>query len=94
MTDTTKAWWKDALERLAWTALQGALSIPILEGLGWVELGDQTVWKAAAAGGIVAALSFVKSLAASRIGGDGTAQLGATTYSYTETGPGAAGPDV
>ena len=84
------AWFRDTLERLVWTAIQGALAVVTAQGLGWVELGDGDLWKAAAAGGLAAALSFVKSLAAGRAQG-GTAQLGATTYSYTEAGPGSAG---
>lgn len=93
MKDNTKAWWKDAAERLLWTFVQGALAVVTAQQLGWVELGDGDVWKAAAAGGIGASLSFIKSLASSR-GRGGTAQMGLKTYSYTETGPGSAGADA
>ena len=93
MSDATKAWLKDTAERFFWTAVQGALSIPILDSFGWVELGDGMMWKAMAAGGVGAVLSLVKSIAAGRLGGS-TAQLGTKTYSYTEAGPGSAGPDL
>ncbi len=94
MLETTRAWWKDALERLLWTFVQGALAIPTLDGLGWVDFGEVDLWKAMAAGGTMAAFSFIKTVAAKRLSEGSTAQLGAKTYSYTEAGPGAAGADV
>lgn len=89
MTSNT-AWWRDAAERLAWTFLQGALAIITAQGFGWVELGDGDIWKAAAAGGMAAALSLLKSIIATRLSGGSTAQLGANTYSHipvTEADP-------
>lgn len=92
--DNTRAWWKDAAERLLWTFIQGALAVLTADQFGLIELVDGELWKAAAAGGIGSALSFIKSLASVRTSTGGTAQLGVRTYSYTEPGPGSAGPDV
>ncbi len=89
MTSNT-AWWRDAAERLIWTFAQGALAVITAQGFGWVELGDGDIWKAAAAGGLAASLSFIKSLAASRLSGGESAQLGTNTYSHipvTEADP-------
>jgi hypothetical protein len=94
MTDTTKAWWKDALERLLWTFIQGATAILTAAQFGWVEMGDGQLWKAAAAGGVAAVFSLLKSFAAERLTASRTAQWGAKTYSYTEQGPGSAGADM
>lgn len=91
MDSTVNAWWKDAAERLFWTAVQGSTAILTAQQLGWFDLGDGDLWKAAAAGGVGACFSFVKSLAATRLSRGDTAQLGAATYSYTEPGPGSAG---
>ena len=91
MTPITKAWWKDTLERFVWTVIQGGLGILTLDALGWVDFGDLELWKAAAAGGAAAGLSFVKSVAAKRLSSGETAQLGVETYNYTASGPGAAG---
>lgn len=93
MKDNTRAWWKDAGERLAWTFVQGALAILTAQQFGWIELGDGDLWKAAAAGGIGSSLSFIKALASTRLSRGGTAQLGMRTYSYTAAGPGSAGAD-
>lgn len=92
--ETTRAWWRDALERLVWTFLQGAIAILTVNQFGLIELVDDELWKAAAAGGVGASLSLIKSFAATKLSQGDTAQLGAHTYSYTETGPGAAGPDL
>lgn len=94
MTNDTKAWWKDALERLTWTFIQGALAVPTLAQFGWIEIGDGGFWKTAAGGGLMAAFSFIKSFAAKRLSEGDTAQLGSKTYSYTESGPGSAGAEV
>ena len=94
VSDDTRAFWKDALERLIWTATQGALAVLTASQFGWVELGDGELWKAAASGGLAAGLSFIKSFAAIRLSAGGTAQMGAHTYSYTEAGPGSAGGDL
>ena len=94
MQDSTKAWWKDTAERLLWSAIQGALSIPIMESLGWIEVTNGEIWKTAAAGGVVGGLAFIKSVAASRLTSGGTSQFGFKTYSYTEAGPGTAGGDI
>lgn len=94
MENDVRAWWKDAAERLFWTALQGALAILTAQQLGWFDLGDGDLWKAAAAGGVGSSLSFIKSLAATKLSAGGTAQLGMRTYSYTEAGPGSAGSDA
>lgn len=93
MIDSTKAWWKDVAERLVWSFIQGALSIPIMDGFGWIEMTGGELWKTAAAGGVVSALAFIKGIAALRLSGGGTSQLGLKTYSYTEAGPGTAGGD-
>ena len=87
------AFWKDTLERLLWTWVQGATSVLTLDQFGWIDLQDGELWKAAAAGGLAAVFSFAKALAAQRLMG-GTAQLGTKTYSYTESGPGSAGGDM
>lgn len=89
----TKAWWKDTAERLVWSFIQGALSIPIMDGFGWIEMTDGEIWKTAAAGGVVGGLAFIKSIAADRLSPGGTAQLGVNTYSYTEPWPGINGED-
>lgn len=97
MRDSTLAWLKDAGERLVWTFIQGALGVPI-----GAEVYELITNKAVAvptlflmlSGGIAAVLSFIKSLAASKLSAGDTAQLGARTYSYTESGPGAAGADI
>jgi hypothetical protein len=91
MESATRAWWKDAAERVVWTFIQGASAILTVDQLGWIDLGDQSIWKAAAAGGVGAVFSLIKSVAAERLTPGGTAQMGAHTYSYTESGPGAAG---
>lgn len=88
------AWWKDTIERLAWTFVQGALAVPTLDGLGWIDLGESTLWQSMAAGGVMASFSFIKSLAGRVLTDDGTAQLGVRTYSYNASGPGAAGANV
>lgn len=85
MSDSTKAWLKDAAERIVWTFIQGFAGALIL-----AQTLDLETLEAAALGGLMAALSAVKAVAAGRLGGD-TAQLGARTYSYTEQGPGSAG---
>lgn len=88
MSDATKAWLKDAGERVIWTFLQGfAAALVLAEGLNIDTL------QAAALAGMMAAMSAVKSIAANRTSGE-TAQLGAKTYSYTAQGPGSAGPDA
>lgn len=92
--DNRMAWWKDAAERLLWTFLQGALAIMTAQQFGWVELGSGEWWKAAALGGLASAMSLGKSLFAAQLSPGDTAQLGAHTYSYTATGPGAAGGDL
>jgi hypothetical protein len=88
MTDSTRAWIKDALERLIWTFIQGFAGALIL-----AQTLDLETLEAAALGGLMAALSALKSVAANRLGGE-TAQMGAKTYSYTEQGPGSAGADM
>jgi hypothetical protein len=93
MRDATLAWLKDAGERVFWTFVQGATAVLTAEQFGLFELGDGGLWKAAAAGGIGAVFSMVKSVAAQRATGN-TAQLGAKTYSYTEQGPGSAGAET
>lgn len=91
----TKAWFKDTLERLLWTAVQGALTVLTLDQFGWIQLVDGELWKAAAGGAVAGTFSFLKSVAASRLADSGgTAQLGTKTYSYTEPGPGSAGGDL
>lgn len=91
MNPTMNAWWRDSLERLAWTFVEGALGVLTAHNFGWIELSDGQLWKAAAVGGTMAALSFVKSMTATRLSRGNTAQLGVATYSYTEPGPGSAG---
>lgn len=94
MTPITRAWWKDTLERLVWTFVQGALgttgTIELVEAITKRDLELGFLFSMLA-GGVGAVLAFVKSLAAKRLSEGGTAQLGAQTYSYTESGPGAAG---
>ena len=98
MEDTQRAWWKDTAERMVWTFIQGATGWPLAVALGdatgWVDLGDPNMWESMIVGGTMAVLSFLKSLAATRLSQGGTAQMGAHTYSYTEAGPGAAGGDL
>lgn len=94
MNDTTKAWLKDTAERMFWTFIQGATAILTVHQLGWLELGDGELWKAAAAGGVGGVFSLLKAVAATRLGARSTAQLGTKTYSYTEAGPGSAGGDL
>ena len=68
----SKAWFRDALERLVWTFIQGALSALSVEA---VVTGDVSALIPAAVGGLSAALSFIKSLAAKHVGDPETAML-------------------
>lgn len=88
MSDSTRAWVKDALERVIWTAVQTFAGALIL-----ADALNLDATKAAALAATTAVLTVIKTVAANRLGGD-TAQLGPSTYSYTEQGPGSAGPDV
>lgn len=88
MSPATRAWIKDAAERVAWTAVQGFASALLLS-----DALNLDALQAALLGATMAVLALVKSTAAAQLGGD-TAQLGAKTYSYTEPGPGSAGVDV
>jgi len=94
MKDSTKAWWKDTAERLSWSFVQGALTVPIMDAFGWIDMINGELWKTAAAGGLMGVFAFLKSMAATKLSGGGTAQLGLKTYSYTEAGPGTAGGDI
>ena len=67
---------KDTLERAAWTFIEGFATIILAAGII-----DITVVQAAAVAGGMAVLSFVKSIAASKIGAE-TPQTGVDTYSY------------
>ena len=58
--------WKNVAERVAWTFVQGALSIPFLDAFNML---DANLWKAMAAGGVAAALSLVKNMAAEQLQG-------------------------
>lgn len=88
MTDPTRAWIKDALERVIWTFVQGFTAAIILADSLNLEVAG-----AAAMAGLMAAIAVVKAVAGNRLGGE-TAQLGMNTYSYTEQGPGSAGADM
>jgi hypothetical protein len=92
--EDVRAWGKDAAERLFWTFVEGSIGILVVQQLGWIELGDGELWKAAAAGGVSSSLSFIKSFASTRLSRGGTAQLGLSTYSYTAQGPGSAGSEA
>ena len=81
-------WVRDTLERAVWTFVQAAAGILTAAELGWLELGQIELWQAAVAAGTSAVLSLVKAVAAGKIGVNGTAQLGAATYTNTES-PGA-----
>ena len=69
----TLAFWKDTIERFAWTALQAGLAVFAVDGWG-IEAIKVAV--------IAAALSFAKGIAANFTHRDGTAQLGITTYRH------------
>lgn len=92
-----KAWWKDTLERLGWTFLQGSFgsvgAIEIAEAMTGTDVALGMLFSMLV-GGIGAVFSFIKSVAAAKVSEGGTAQLGAKTYSYTEPGPGAAGANL
>lgn len=61
---------RDLLERVAATFLQGFVG-----GLVLTEMADQDMWKAAAAGGVAAALSLVKGIVAKKVGNSDSASL-------------------
>lgn len=92
--DTFLAWLKDTVERGVWTFIQGATAVLTAEQFDLLELGDGGLWTAAAAGGIGAIFSALKSAAAAKVSSGNTAQLGVKTYDYEAVGPGAAGADV
>lgn len=97
MQDSTKAWWKDTLERLVWTFIQGALGVTtgveLVELFTNEEMALGTLF-AMLAGGLGSVYSLIKSVAAERLSSGGTSQWGVKTYSYTEAGPGSAGGDL
>lgn len=82
----TTAFWKDLVERLVWTFVEAFLGVVIAVQVADL---DVAVLESAAAAGVAAVLSALKSVAAAQIkkaGGktepERTAQLGTTTYTY------------
>ena len=67
---------KDTLERAVWTFIQGFAGVLVLSGTINVS-----VLQAAGIAGLMALFSFIKSLAAAKIGAP-TAQGGVNTYTY------------
>lgn len=65
------AFWKDALERVAWTFVQGFAAALLAAGAF-----DLTALQTAAFGGLTAALAFVKVFVAQKIGDPNTAAIG------------------
>ena len=53
----------DTVQRVAWSAIQGAITVAAADAFDWT---DGSAWKAAGAAGLMAALTLVKALIASR----------------------------
>lgn len=58
-------WWRDALERVVWSAVEAGAAVTILDGANVLEV---TTWEGAGVAALVAALTVVKTVAASRLG--------------------------
>lgn len=63
----SKKWFADMAERAGWTFVQAALAAAPFEVLA---SGEPAAWRVALVGGVAATLSFLKSVAAKRLGGD------------------------
>lgn len=66
---------RDLAERVLWTALQSATSAALL-----APAFNLDALQVAGFAALTAVLSLLKGVAASRLAGKGTAQLGTTTY--------------
>lgn len=59
----TGNWFLDTASRAGWSAVQAALTVAAVDGF---DFADGSAWRAAAAAGIMAALTIIKSAIASR----------------------------
>ena len=64
-----RTWLRDSIERVAWTFVQASIATGGAEAIAAAAVdGDVSVLRAAAIGGVAAALSAVKAIAARKVG--------------------------